>query len=209
MLWNKACWFSVWICFCTRSFLCWRHGWHQVQSDRRSAHSSNGPRPHTYYQVREMRGEFGFGFCCGLFFYMTVKIGKTISAPDSQFSNSSGLGVKNNLRENVSNYQKWGDENSGLKVFSLLRLQNTNPFLVRRQQRTKKCSQRQSRLKNQISVIVKTLTFVMLKNNSHSKGFIKMPNQECELEKLESRKQRKWKCVWTWLETQRFLWSRL
>lgn len=29
-----------------------------------------------------MRAEFGFGFCSG-FFYVTVKIGKTISDPDS------------------------------------------------------------------------------------------------------------------------------
>lgn len=59
---NTACWFSVCICFCTRSFLCWRHGWHQVQSDRRSAHNSNALQRHTCCQVRETRAEFALGF---------------------------------------------------------------------------------------------------------------------------------------------------
>lgn len=63
---HGVCWFSVSICFCTRSFLCWRLGWRHVQSDRRSAHNSSGHQHHTYYQDRRMRAEgffcFGFGF---------------------------------------------------------------------------------------------------------------------------------------------------
>lgn len=69
---NTACWFSECICFCTRSFLCWLHGWHQLQSDRRSAHSSNVLQCHTYYQVREVRAEFVFGLL--LLFFLTRQL---------------------------------------------------------------------------------------------------------------------------------------
>lgn len=127
--------------------------------------------PTPFSATRAIRSErweqsLAFGFC---FFLGRVKTGKTISAPDIQVSNSSGSGVKNNLRKNASNLKKRSDVKPGLKgAFSLLRLQNTNPFLVRRQQRTKKSSRRQIREKNETSVIVRTFTFGMLKYNLYS-----------------------------------------
>lgn len=76
---------------------------------------------------KEMRAlmELWKSFRFLFFFLVTVRIGETILAPTTRFANSSEGG-----KQDVSSYQKRGDEKPGLKeTFSLLRLQNSKPFL--------------------------------------------------------------------------------
>lgn len=100
-----------------------------------------------------------------LFFLVTVRIGEKILAPTTRFANSSEGG-----KQDVSSYQKWDDEKPGLKeTLSLLRLQNSKPFLEGSREWKKSQaddgSDTYKKDKNKILVLFIMFTLGMLKNN--------------------------------------------
>ena len=142
------------VCFLTHSSLCWRPGWCQAPSGRRSARTPIAQWSHMYCRGgtecgdTEMRPLKGTGSCNRIIIWFpyfmpksTAKIENDHMRDRQTCTGSVELPNKKLIEGRMSGTGKkkeWGGEEwrERLKeTLSLLRLQNTDPFLVRRKQR--------------------------------------------------------------------------